>query len=68
MWRYTLVSWDPATDGPEHEWARKLAAEGWQMWDAGSGPWVEVNGRRVVRWSLRRWEGPGQSASQAGVQ
>lgn len=48
----------------EEEWARRLAAEGWQMWLPGSGPWVELNGRRVRRWSVRR-EGGGSPRGAA---
>lgn len=52
-WQYSLVDWDPTGDVSEENWARALAAAGWRMW-IGPGPWVDVNGRRVRRWSLRR--------------
>jgi hypothetical protein len=44
----------PELGQSDEEWAREQAAEGWQMWDAGHGAWVDINGRRVKRWSLRR--------------
>lgn len=55
MWTYTLRDYDPEAGQTEEDWAREQAAEGWQMWDAGHGAWVHINGRRVKRWSLRRW-------------
>ena len=55
MWQYTLRDYDPELVQPEDDWAREQAAQGWQMWDAGHGAWVDINGRRVKRWSLRRW-------------
>lgn len=51
---YGLFDFDPERDGDEEAWAPKLAAEGWRTWDAGSGPWIELTGRRLRRWSLRR--------------
>jgi hypothetical protein len=66
VWIYTLVDYDPERDGPEEEWGKKLAAQGWQMWDAGHGPWVDINGRRVKRWSLRRWVGPQEESRADG--
>jgi hypothetical protein len=59
MWTYRLADFDPSAGVVEEEWARGLAAEGWQMWLPGSGPWVELNGRRVRRWSVRREGGGG---------
>lgn len=58
MWRYTLRDLSPADD-PE-AWATALAEEGWRLWIPGnSGAEVVINGRRVRRYSLRRWEGDG---------
>lgn len=53
VWEYRLVDYDPGAGLSEQEWARQVAADGWVMW-AGHGAWVEVNGRRVKRWDLRR--------------
>lgn len=58
MWTYRLADFDPSAGVAEEEWARRLAAEGWQMWSPGPGPWIELNGRRVRRWNVRR-EGGG---------
>lgn len=52
-WQYTTRDYDPGADADELEWARAVALEGWRIWHP-SGVWVEVNGRRVRRWSLRR--------------
>lgn len=54
-WQYRLTDFDPDGGETEEEWAAQLAAEGWRMWRPGAGPWVSINGRRVRRWSLRRW-------------
>ena len=62
MWRYRL--WDLPEDEDPETWARALAAEGWHLWIPGNaGASVVVNGRRVHRYSLRRWEGPGRPAT-----
>lgn len=53
MWIYRLADFDPSAGVAEEEWARRLAAEGWQMWLPGSGPWIDMNGRQVRRWSVR---------------
>lgn len=53
MLEYTLRDYDPETDGDEVEWARRLDEQGWRTWH-DTGVWVDVNGRRVRRWSLRR--------------
>ncbi|KGN41868.1 hypothetical protein [Knoellia aerolata] len=53
MLEYALMDYDPVTDGDEADWARELDANGWRTWH-GTGVWVEVNGRRVRRWSVRR--------------
>ncbi|MGO4132354.1 hypothetical protein AB4Y70_12680 [Janibacter sp. YAF2_2] len=57
-WRYTLRDLTDADD-PE-VWAKALAAEGWRLWIPGNtGAETVINGRRVRRYSLRRWEGDG---------
>lgn len=60
MWRYTLADWHPDTGLTLDEWAQKWADDGWQL-VAGPGAAVTVNGRRVWRVSLRRWEGPAEA-------
>lgn len=54
-WQYTLKDFDPNAGETEEEWAAAVAADGWRMWKPGSGSWVSINGRRLRRWSLRRW-------------
>ncbi len=54
MWQHTLRDYNPEHGQTEEDCARAQAAEGWQMWDAGHGASVDMNGRRVKRWSLRR--------------
>lgn len=57
-----LADFDPSAGMAEDEWARGLAAQGWQIWAPGAGPWVELNGRRVRRWTVRRQGGhPGRN-------
>lgn len=46
--------YDPERDGDEQAWAAALAAQGWRPWDAGAGPSITLEGRRLRRWSLRR--------------
>lgn len=58
MWRYTLR--DLTLEDDPETWATALAEEGWRLWIPGnSGTEVVINGRRVRRYSLRRWEGAG---------
>lgn len=58
MWRYTLRDLTP-DDDPE-TWARTIAGEGWHLWIPGSnGADTVVGGRKVRRYSLRRWTGKG---------
>lgn len=52
-WQHGTRDYDPATGAEEVEWARAVALEGWRTWHP-SGVWLEVNGRRVRRWALRR--------------
>ena len=54
MWTYAVHDYDPERDGDEEVWAASLAAQGWRMWEAGPGPWITLEGRRLRRWSLRR--------------
>ena len=54
-WTYLCHDFDPDQGQTEEEWAAELAEQGWRMWTPGPGPWVTINGRRVRRWSLRRW-------------
>ena len=54
VWTYGLFDFDPGRDGDEDAWAAKLAAESWQTWAAGRGPWIKLDGRLLRRWSLRR--------------
>ena len=54
MWTYGLFDYDPDLDGTEEEWASRMAEQGWQMWTPGRGQWVDVGGRHVRRWNLRR--------------
>lgn len=54
-WTYLTHDFDPDAGETEEEWAARLAGEGWRMWIRGGGSWIEINGRRVRRWSLRRW-------------
>ena len=52
MLEYTLLDYDPVTDGDEVEWARRIDADGWRTWHE-TGVCIEVNGR-LRRWSLRK--------------
>lgn len=54
MWTYGLFDDDPEGDGDAEAVARNLAVQGWRTWDAGIGPWITLEGRRLRRWSLRR--------------
>ena len=58
VFTYALFDYDPERDGDEEEWARALADQGWRTWAAGSGPWIDLAGRRLRRWSLRRETSP----------
>lgn len=58
MYRYTLRDLTP-DDDPE-AWARTIAGEGWHLWIPGNnGAETVVGGRKVRRYSLRRWTGKG---------
>lgn len=52
MWTYSLFDYDPEGDGDEETWAAQLAAERWRTWDAGTGAWITLEGRRRRPWSL----------------
>ena len=52
-WQHGCRDFDPSVDGAEEEWARAIAAEGWRTWHP-TGVWVNIGGRRVRRWALRR--------------
>lgn len=52
-YQYTLMDYDPDVDGSELEWAKRVDAAGWRSWHE-SGVWVQMNGRLVRRWALRR--------------
>lgn len=57
VWRYSLF--DYPVDGSEGDletWCARLAEDGWQLWDAGIGAVIDLNGREVRRLSLRRWQ------------
>jgi hypothetical protein len=53
-WQYKVVDWDPKKQRSERECLGRRAAEGWHLWDASSGHWTVVDGRRVKRYYLRR--------------
>jgi hypothetical protein len=59
MWRYTLEDWDPQSGLTVREWGQQLADQHWGIW-SGLGCWTTLDGRRVWRVSLRRWEEKGQ--------
>lgn len=52
MPRYTLADWDPECGKSMEEWARELRDQGWRQWSSAGG-WIDVDGRRVWRVSLR---------------
>lgn len=52
-WQHTTLDFDPEVDGSDGEWARRIAELGWRTWHS-AGVWVDVGGRRVRRWSVRR--------------
>ena len=52
-WQHTTRDYDPEVDGDEEAWARAVAEEGWRIWHP-SGTWIQLGGRRVRRWALRR--------------
>lgn len=55
MWRYQLVDWPlDGSEGDLETWCQRLADDGWQLWDAGSGATIEQEGRTVHRISVRR--------------
>lgn len=54
---YTLMDYNPLTDGDEIEWGRAVDAQGWRTWH-NTGVWIDLSGRRVRRWSLRRVRPP----------
>ena len=62
MWRYALFDFDPQGGQTFDEWRRKMAEDGWQLWSIDgrrSGAWINVEGQRLWRLSLRFWKGPG---------
>jgi hypothetical protein len=50
---YTLADFDPDRDGTFESWRDRLAADGWAPFVPG-GAWVQIERRRVWRWSLYR--------------
>ncbi len=54
-WQYRTLVFDPDAGETEEQWATRIAREGWRMWQPGPGSWMEVGGKRVRRWSVRRW-------------
>jgi hypothetical protein len=54
MWQYGVRDFDPKGGKSAEDWAAELAAQGWRIWYP-TGVWLGVNGRRMQRWSLRRW-------------
>lgn len=63
MWKYTLR--DLTEEDDPETWARALATEGWRMWPRRTGVLIELHGRTVRRYSLRRWAGPGEPPEDA---
>lgn len=62
---YRLADWTPELGVDEQEWAAALAAEGWLPWpDAQVTPaQVDVGGRVVSRWYLRRTQDTSRSGT-----
>jgi hypothetical protein len=61
-WVYTLRDWDTASEQSHAEWLREVRGEGWKLWmprQTWEGSLIWLNGRQVIRHSLRRWAGPG---------
>lgn len=55
MWRYFLFDYPmDGSEGDLETWCARLAEDGWQLWDAGIGAVIDVNGREVRRLSLRQ--------------
>lgn len=55
VWRYRLFDYPlDGSEGDLETWCREVAADGWQLWEAGIGAIIEHDGRMVRRISLRR--------------
>lgn len=61
---YTLLDYNPLTDGDELEWGRAVDAQGWRAWH-NTGVWIDLGGRRIRRWSLRRVRPPRAAGGSA---
>ena len=58
MWHYGLFDYDPSLGQDFDTWRDELAEKGWRVWcieGQRTGAWINLDGRRIWRLSLRRW-------------